>query len=94
MRGAKRFHRIDFRYVEIGQLITDLPRRTALEDQFFVLRDVLADFANHVLVRTRESPGEMIHLLPLRHLGRAKKHRVIEFGIEAREWKTADDLLT
>ena len=44
---AKRFGRGHGGHVQIGKLVTDLPGRALLEDQRFVLIDMLADFFDH-----------------------------------------------
>ncbi len=42
--GAQRFGGVHFGHVEIGKLVASLAGRTALEDQRFVLREMLRTF--------------------------------------------------
>ena len=45
--GAQRFHSVHRGTIEFWELVGFLARRTALEEERFILREVLGDFLDH-----------------------------------------------
>ena len=61
--GAKRGFGIDRGDIEFGKLITALAGGALFEEQGFVLRDVRADFADHLLIGL----GKSVHIRAAGH---------------------------
>src|SRR6476661_2844514 len=55
--AAQGFGRIDRRHIQFGKLVRLLARRTSLEQQRFVLGDVIANFVDHASTSWRSPAG-------------------------------------
>ena len=73
-----------------GKLIAVLAGRTALEEQRFVLRDVLRTL---LIMRTARPPADGIHIVALRHLGGAEQHASRPVPDRSGQRQAADDFL-